>query len=137
MQQAELIGSLLSEQEINLIFASDVKRAKQTVEVILSRCPCQVIYKKELRERQETETYAEVAMRLNPLLDEIKEMTQESINLAIVSHGGINRTFLSLLFGGEAKEYKQDTACINIVNLSGHSADLLAFNSTEHLNTDR
>ena len=49
-KQAQLLGELLEVVNLDIVYSSDLKRAKQTTEAIMKYQQCKVVYTKKLRE---------------------------------------------------------------------------------------
>ena len=59
--------------------------------------------------------------------------------IALVSHGGVNKTILLALLGAPLASYwriRQSNACINVVEVDAALPRVIALNETAHLGAD-
>jgi broad specificity phosphatase PhoE len=126
VRQAELLGRRLQDCGIEAIYSSDLKRARETAQIIGRYTNSDIIWRPQLREIDmgeiplqgwaafpeyhaewqkheadlpypQGEAGADVKERTWPVLDEITR--QHSHNVAIVTHGGVIAVLLSACLG--------------------------------------
>lgn len=138
-EQALEIAQQLKKQNIDLIISSDLKRAKETAEIIAKEIGAEIIFDKNLRERNfgswEGKTHEEIGIEKYEkyrgtqeasedaeLFENLEKRVSESIknhssnhkhkNVAVVAHGGVMRAILKKL------KNISDFSSINIQNTS-------------------
>ena len=131
-EQAKKVGLRLKTEKIDVIYSSDLKRAKQTAAEIARFHKIPLIYSVLLRERKfgrlegmpseeykklrassgiprhlyrppGGESYSDVSKRVRGFLSMIKKR-HENENVLLVSHGGVLRIFVALLTKKPLKE---------------------------------
>ena len=81
------------------------------------------------------ETIAEMRDRAAAALDEIRRR-HEGEAIAVVAHGGVNKTLLLTLLGAPLSSYwriRQHNACINVLDVTNDRGVMLVMNETSHL----
>ncbi len=163
ISQAQALGRLLKRANIQRIVASDLGRVQETLVAIAQSIEVPTLIRAELRERdfgelegakfddylaaerahpqgrdnfrpRGGESYADLRVRLAPIVRELPTYALECQAIAIVAHGNINRTLLAILLNGSPSDFTQRPACLNILEIdSGGRASAIALDSIDHL----
>lgn len=99
-KQAGQVSERLKTEEIDYIFASDLKRAKETAEKINHYHNKKIHPDSRLREKRDEEDMKEFIRRLKKFL---KYTNKFEGNILIVAHGGVNQTLLAISTGSRKK----------------------------------
>ncbi|MFW5705150.1 MAG: histidine phosphatase family protein [Nanoarchaeota archaeon] len=160
--QAKKLANRLKNHNFDIAYISDLKRAKQTAEEILTFHKIPTIYDKRLRERAignlegkprakylelkeyiETdfdgkgESYFQVQKRVKELLDEI--LCSDKKDILIVAHGGVIKVLLYTLFdldlytAFEERKFSTENTCVYEIELNDKEVKILTENCTLHL----
>lgn len=81
------------------------------------------------------ETIEELRARATAAAEEIRRR-HEGETVAVVAHGGVNKTILLSVLGAPLSSYwriRQHNACINVLEYDGDRAVMLVMNETSHL----
>jgi len=160
--QAGLLALALERLKVQMIVSSDLRRVKETTQEMTKVLCCPVVYRTELREldfgeyqgRPIKEYFTELArsslkddqfrpdggerladlrLRVMPVIYEVIASSLEN-NVAIVSHGTINRVILTVLLGGKPQDYNQASCSLNIIQVqTKDQIRALRINDTSHL----
>lgn len=162
-KQAEAIGVRLKEFNFDIIYASDLQRAKKTAEAIAKfHKKTKVLIDKRLRERShgelegkpkddfytsksvhniyvkppKGEDFLDIKIRVEEFLKEIIESNYE--NVLIVSHGGTMKSILHILFDIDPEiAWSKETPVANtsffILEIKDNEKKIVLQNCTEHL----
>ena len=163
LEQSKKLAERLKNKEIDVIFSSDLERAKQTTREITKFHPkVPVHYTKDIRERklgvlegrpqkiwldpkkhnfhlhrpEGGESMVDVRKRAATFLEKlIKNYKNKTV--LIISHGGFSRMLLGVLMKKSARDslgIEQANACVNIVEVSeGHEHKVNLLNCIKHL----
>lgn len=81
------------------------------------------------------ESFKEVIERsINTINDIVKE--NEGKNIAVISHRGFIKAFITDVTGKGPDEFDQDNCCINVIKHNGKSFSVEKINDTSHLRSD-
>ncbi len=161
--EAKKLAMRLKDEKFDLIFSSDLGRAKDTAAEIIKRHEAEVIYTPELREMSHgvlegkhfAEREVEIARSGKPMehfiaeggesLFQFRERVRKFLeslhkhkgkNILIVTHGGFLRMIFSIVFGKSIEESLKigvANASINILELEDKGFKVHLINSIEHL----
>ena len=138
-EQAIKIAERLKDEKIDIIYASDLKRAKETAEEINKYHKKKIIFDKRLREKNhDGETWKDMEARVKEFLKELDDK-----NILIVAHGG--PIMVLLAFTHKNKEegarfiryVRQSNTCVNIVEKQGKHYKIRLLNCVKHLESDK
>jgi broad specificity phosphatase PhoE len=138
-RQAKKLAKRLKDEKIDAIYSSDLKRAKQTAKFIAKSHRLKIIFDKRLREKAEEEEKKDMIARAKSFL---KDIQGNKSTIAIVGHGGFNRTLLAVMNRGRekrrrlAKTILQGNTSISIIKKKGKSYRITLFNCIKHLKPD-
>ena len=137
LEQAKKVTERLSEEKIDFIYSSDLKRAKQTAEIINKEHKLKISFDKRLRERNHgSETTEEHIKRTENFL---KSLDEKMKTVVILAHGETNKMILAISTGSRKKggkifrETTQNNTCINIVEKEGNKYKIKLINCVKHL----
>lgn len=148
-KQARLLAKRLKKVEIKEIYSSDLKRAKETAEILEKELKISIIITLALREwdskiiKQDRKKWKkEYKMNFNRLKEFLNDVTKDKNdkeNVLIVAHGQLNKLIISLLMKIDPIKiipFMQDNTCINILEWNEHYKNwrLILMNDTSHLN---
>ena len=91
--QAIKVSERLKKEKIDLIYSSDLRRAKQTAETINLYHNVEIKFEIRLREMRNDENLEDFIERVKSIFDKTKK---EKGAIVIVAHGGVNLTILAL-----------------------------------------
>jgi len=163
LKQAEAIGERLKEYKFDILYTSDLQRARKTADAISKyHKNTKIIVDKRLRERSHGELegkpkddfytskeinqiyvkpplgedYLDIKIRVEEFLKEIIESKFE--NILIVSHGGTMRTILHILFDIDpeiawSKQTPVSNTAFFILEIKDDERKIVLQNCTEHL----
>jgi len=164
LEQAKRVAVRLKNEKIDAIYSSDLERARQTANEIAKYHKAKVRCSKFLRERKfgelegmlnsgykkirdesglpkylyrppGGENYPDLQKRAEKFLAAIKKRPGQ--NILVVSHGGVIRTFISVLTKKHislAPEIEQRNTAVNVIEIRrGSPPKVHCMNSTEHL----
>ncbi len=153
-QQATLLAERLKDEDISLIYTSDLDRAFHTAKIIHEyhkKIP--LIKEPELREAylaawegkaerdldlnnppKGLETFEELQVRAARFLEKIM-LKHKDETVLLVSHTGFIKALVNSVrkIKGYTSDVNQDNACINIIEFTGEKPKIVLLNSTEHL----
>ena len=158
--QARKLGARLKDEDIDVIFCSDLRRTKDTMHEIKKYHDVPLVFDKRLRERNfgsyegrpmpkewdwnnlasDVERGATMIKRAKEFLDDAYAHYSKK-NILVVTHGGMKRAFLSMIEGHEDIESDDHG---NIKNTSvtifemeeGKQHNILLKNCVKHLDED-
>jgi len=156
IKQAEKLGKRLLKDNIIIIYSSDLKRAKETTEIINRYVTSPVNYVKELRERdyasytgrfakdldwnnlpKDVETSKEMHERMEKFVHKVyKKHKQDTVLFSM--HGRIGKTLVNFLLGRshevveEIERLKNTAVTIFEIKEDGNH-ELILLNCTKHL----
>ncbi|OGJ19951.1 hypothetical protein A3K73_03250 [Candidatus Pacearchaeota archaeon RBG_13_36_9] len=140
-KQAKQVAQRLKEEKIDIIYSSDLKRAKETAEQINKFHKLKIIYDKRLREKDHPEESIETFVaRLISFFDEIKNIDK---NILVVAHGGTNLSLLAISTGDREKggklvrRYRQSNTSVSIIEKEGKHFKIHLINCIKHLESDK
>jgi broad specificity phosphatase PhoE len=116
--QAKKVASRLKNEEIDLIYSSDLKRAKETAKEINKFHNLDIKYDKRIRELAKGEEIESLVQRVKLFFEEIKTKKK---NILVVAHGGTNLTIIAISTGDKekggkiVKRYRQSNNCVKLV----------------------
>lgn len=141
VEQAKKVAKRLKEEKIDMIYSSDLIRAKQTAREINKFHDLKIIFDKRIREKdhpiEESENFIS---RVKSFFDEIKD---KSKNILIVAHGGVNLTLLAISTGDRQKggeivrRYRQSNTCVNVIEKDGENYKIKLVNCIKHFKSDK
>ncbi|MEM4230546.1 MAG: histidine phosphatase family protein [Candidatus Pacearchaeota archaeon] len=140
IKQAKQVAQRLKDEKIDLIYSSDLKRAKETAVQINKFHKLKIIYDKRLRERDADEDLESFINRLVSFFDEIKNLNR---NILVIAHGGTNLSLLAISTGDREKggklvrRYRQANTCVSIIEGEGNHFKIRLINCIKHLKPDR
>ena len=165
-EQAERLAKKFKDEKINKIYSSDMKRAFQTAKIIADKLGLEIIKERDLREFNQGkfggknfkekfkeyykkefekgvskyhirppggENIWDFIMRVRRF---IKRLEKEKGKIIVVSHGGTNNIFMSLVCGLKKDKFKreeQDNGCINILEFKNKKWGIKEINNIKHL----
>ena len=162
VEQAKKLALRLEDEQIDIIYSSDLKRARDTTEEICKYHPnTKTVFVEALREKslgeyegrkksdvgwdakshktvtqpKGGETMIEFYKRVEHFLDEIVQKHPNDLVL-LVSHGGVNKVLISVITGKhytEVDSIRNTSVTIFEINRD-RSYKQLSLNCTEHLN---
>lgn len=157
VKQAKLLANRLKNEEIDAIYSSDLARAKDTALAIKQFHDVEIKYDKRLRERyfghyqgqslpnnfdwenldQDVESDEAFIKRVNEFIEEIK-YNHGNETVLVVSHGGTNVTFASILLNKSFKDIGiystfKNTA-VSIFEIKDNNINKISVNDASHLN---
>lgn len=165
-RQAEKLGKYLEKEGIDHIYSSPLVRAKKTAETISeivdvdfealenlkevdqgvyegksSRKMMEDMWNAEVKNHlwapENGESMEDTRKRAMEIFESLEE-SHEGENIAIIAHGGFNKTALLGVLGHSSKNFnrvKQDNCCVNIISSSKDFDWVLeSMNYTDHLN---
>ncbi|MDP3986670.1 MAG: histidine phosphatase family protein [Nanoarchaeota archaeon] len=145
--QAKHLGRKLKDRKIDLIYVSDLKRARQTAEILsgIIGVPVKEEFEgfreypgKMLRSRLSV-LFNRRLKKLRRFLKELSEERDKNKTVLIVAHGITNRIILGHLLELPMKKqllyFQQDNSCINIIEWSSEYGNwrLDLMNDVSHL----
>lgn len=89
LQVEKMAQRVLKEFPPDFIWSSTLKRASETTEILSNTIGCSVKYIDNLREQQESESNLEFRLRGETVLSFIKENSNASTRIAVITHGGM------------------------------------------------
>ncbi len=141
IRQAKQVAQRLKDEKIDIIYSSDLKRAKETSEQINKFHKLKIIYDKRLREKDHPEESIETFVnRLISFFDEIKKIDK---NILVVAHGGTNLNLLAISTGDREKggklvrRYKQSNTSVSIIEKEGEHFKIQLINCIKHFKPDK
>jgi len=138
-EQTEIVADRLETEPIDIIYSSDLKRAKQTAKIIGKKKKIKIKYDKRLREKLDEESTELFIERVKSFFNEIRNKKK---NILVVSHGGVNLSILAFSTrdrkkGGElVKRYRQANTCVNLIEKEGEHYKINMINSINHFKED-
>lgn len=139
-EQARQVSERLKTEKIDHIFASDLKRAKETAEAINKFHKKKIIFDSRLREKKDEETFKKFVKRVYSFM---KEINKKEGNILIISHGGVNKTILGISTRSKkkgisiAKRIRMHNTSISIIHKRGRHYDIKLENCIKHLKPDK
>lgn len=139
-KQAGRVAERLKNEKIDLIYASNLKRARETAEAIAKHHNLNVIIDERLTEADEDKS--DVERQIRDVKSFMKDLEDKEGNIVIVAHGGTNRTFLAISTGNRkkggmiARRAKQGNSCINILERKDGKYKIELINCLGHLDKD-
>lgn len=140
-KQANQVAQRLKEEKIDLIYSSDLKRAKETAEQINKFHKLKIIYDERLREKDHPEESIETFVaRLLSFFNEIKNINK---NILVVAHGGTNLSLLAISTGDREKggkivrRYRQANTSVSIIEKEGKHYKIHLINCIKHFKPDK
>ena len=140
MKQTKKVSERLKNEQIDYIFSSDLKRAKETAKEINKNHNKKISLDKRLGEKQDEEEIEEIISRLKEFLNEIKKLQG---NILIVAHGYIKQFLLAILTksrkkGGEIiKKERMKNTSVSIVEKQGEHYEIKIIDCIKHLIPDK
>ena len=147
--QAKLLALKLKGVKIDRFYCSDLRRAKETADILEKELKIPARITSALREwdskivKQDKEAWKKEHRdnfnMLMKFLDKLLLKKKEKKNILIVAHGQLNKLVISILMGIDSTKtvsFMQDNTCINILawNEQYQNWRLLLLNDTSHLN---
>jgi len=150
-EQVNKLALRLKDEKIDVIYCSDLGRAKQTCNAIIeNHLNIPVFYVEDLREKNigdftgkscdcvdwnnlpnNAETHEQFKNRIVKLFDLVYKKYKNKTVL-FVAHYYINSNLLSYLLK-ESKVYRQDNTCVNILEIKNNKVISSLINCTKHL----
>lgn len=159
LDQAKDLAYKLKEIKFDIIFTSDLLRAKQTTEEISKYQSCKILEEKALRERnfgiyegkvntlyknqikktsldmwefspEGGESYLDVTKRVKPFIDNLLTLNYDNVLLS--AHGGLNKVAIVYLMKWQLSSlssFRQSNACINLISYNNKSETLKILNN--------
>ena len=141
LRQAKQLAERLKDEKIDIIYSSDLKRAKETADEINRYHKLKIIFDRRLREMDYgNENLESFITRCKVFM---KSFQKEKGNILIVAHGGINITIMAITTGsrkkgGEiARRIRQCNTCVNVVEKEGKHYKIKLTNCVRHLDADK
>lgn len=141
IKQAKQVAQRLKDEKMDIIYSSDLKRAKETAEQINKFHKLKIIYDKRLREKDHPDEDIEAFIaRLKSFFDEIKNINK---NILVVAHGGTNLSLLAISTGDREKggklvrRYRQSNTSVNIIEKEGKHFKIHLINCIKHFKPDK
>ena len=137
--QAKKLANRLKDEKIDLIYSSDLNRAKETAKEINRFHDLDIKYDKRIRELAKGENIESLVQRVKSFFEEIKKKDK---NILVVAHGGTNLTMLAISTGDKkkggklVKRYRQSNTCVNLVEQEGEHYKIKMINSINHFKID-
>lgn len=139
LEQAKKIAERLKDEDFEIIYSSDLKRAYETAKEIAKFHNIKIIKDKRLREKADEESNEDLIKRTKEFLKGIKK---HNGNILVVAHGGVNRFILGISTGDRkkgaelARKLTQPNACLSILEKTKKDYEIHFFDCTKHLNQD-
>jgi len=141
VKQAKQVAQRLGDEKIEIIYSSDLKRAKQTAEEINKFHKLEIVYDKRLREKDHPEESLEAFVaRLISFFEDIKNIDK---NILVVAHGGTNLSLLAISTGDREKggklvrRYRQANTAVSIIEKEGDHFKIKLINCFKHFKQDK
>jgi broad specificity phosphatase PhoE len=165
IKQARMVGDRLRGERIDIVFCSDLKRAKDSAAEMLRDRDIAIRYLPLLRERSagvfqgrpmqeiynaeeengrwdafrppDGETFGNLRSRAQVFLKQL-EVEESAESVLVISHGGFLRMMLGIIMGKDLKEsiaIPLENACYSIIEYDG-SWHVKAINRIDHLSAD-
>lgn len=139
-KQAGQVSERLKTEKIDYIFTSDLKRAKETAEIINKYHNKKIYPDSRLREKRDEESTEEFIERLKGFL---KYTSKLKANILVVAHGGVNQTLLAISTGDRKKgaeliqRVKMHNTSVSIIKKQGKHYNIELENCIKHLDSDK
>ena len=156
IKQANKLAESLKDEKIDVIYSSDLKRAKDTTKIVAKYHPhTPIIYDKRIREAdlgvftgkhknevdwknrpKEMESRQSMRARSSELLEEVYKKYPNG-SVLFLGHNGTNNALMTYILDKDIEymdEMKdQDGTGLNIFEINKNKNKTILFNSTEHL----
>lgn len=137
IKQAEKVAERLKNEEIDKIYSSDLKRAKQTAQTINKFLKIEIQFDKRLREKIDDETGEEFMSRINSFFNEHKKSKDK---ILIVAHGHVNFSLIYLAKEKDKKSIKNArfmNTSVSILEKEGEHFSIELINCFKHLGENK
>ena len=137
LEQAKKIAERLKDENFEIIYSSDLKRAYETAKEIVKLHNLKIVKDRRLREKADEENNEDLIKRTKDFMKDIKKHKE---NILIVAHGGINRFILGISTGDRkkgaelARKLTQPHTCLSILEKTNKDYKVHFFDCTKHLN---
>lgn len=137
-EQARKLANRLKNEKFSLIYSSDLKRAKQTVEEINKFHNLKIKFDKRLRDMLNNEDKRDFVNKIKSCL---KDIEKEKGNVLVVAHGSSSLTLLAVTTGSKEKgtqivrehSSKYRNTCVSLVEKKGKEYQIKYIGCTRHL----
>ena len=137
-EQAKKLANRLRDEDISVIYSSDLKRAKQTAEEINKFHNVKINFDKRLRDMLHNENLEEFIKKLKSVFKDIEKGNR---NVLVVSHGSSCLTLLAITTGNRKKGGKivrehsknHKNACVSLVENKGDKYKIRYIGCIKHL----
>jgi|SRR3989344_516240 len=148
-KQAKLLALKLKGVRLDQFYSSDLRRAKETADILEKQLKIPVIITSVLREWDSKiikekkdkwkKEHKDNFNRLKKFIDKLVVNKKENKNILIVAHGQLNKLVISFLMEIDlikSISFMQDNTCINVLEWNDRFKNwrLLLLNDTSHLN---
>ena len=136
LEQAKKIAERLKDENFEIIYSSDLKRAYETAREIAKLQNLKIVKDKRLREKADEEKNIDLIERIK---DFMKDVKKHKGNVLVVAHGGINRFILGISTGDRrkgaelARKLTQPNTCLSILEKTNEGYEIHFFDCTKHL----
>jgi broad specificity phosphatase PhoE len=138
-QQAKKVAERLKKEEIEIIYSSPLKRAKETAESINRNHNLEIIYDKRLKEKMDETDTEKFISEVKSFYGEINK--KHTGTVIITAHGMINLTLLAISTGCRkkggklVKKYPKglDNTSISIIGIENGKVRRHRINCIKHL----
>lgn len=137
LEQAKKIAERLKDENFEIIYSSDLKRAYETAKEISKFHKSRIVKDRRLREKADEENNEDLVKRTKDFMKDIKE---HKGNILVVAHGGVNRFILGISTGDRkkgaelARKLTQPNSCLSILEKTKGDYKIHFFDCTKHLN---
>jgi len=147
-KQAKLLALKLKKVRIAEFYSSDLKRAKETSDILEKELNTPLVVTPVLREwdsktikenrKKWKRGYKDNFNRLKKFINKITKNKEVEGNILVVAHGQLNKLIMAILLDLEIKKtipFMQDNTCIDVLEWHAHFKNwrLLLLNDTSHL----
>jgi len=136
LEQAQKIAERLKDEDFEIIYSSDLKRAYETAKEIAKFHNSKIVKDKRLREKADEEENENLIERVKDFLKDVKK---HKGNVLIVAHGGINRFILGISTGDRkkgaelARKLTQPHTCLSILEKTNKDYKIHFYDCIKHL----
>jgi broad specificity phosphatase PhoE len=138
LEQARKVAERLNEEDIDIIYSSDLKRAKQTAEEINKFHKVKIKLEPRLRDKLNNEDKEDFIAKINSFFKEIEKKDKNAI---IVAHGSSCLTLLAITTGSREEggklvrehQDKHGNTCVSVVEKVGNNYKIKFIGCRRHL----
>ena len=161
--QVRKLAERLKDERFDLVFCSDLERARHTAKEIMMHHDNEIIFTELVRERDMGEFHSKTSEEFYEAMDEsgksvidfrpdggenyhdvrkrsagfVRDLQKhEGKNILVVAHGMVNRLIIAELVGlstEESARINQENTCVNIIESTGNGNELKVLNDFSHL----